>query len=266
MKFAPSFARWLLAVALLGIVLVSSSAAAEGDWIALFNGKDLSGWTPKIRHHESGENYGNTFRVEDGLLKVRYDDDAYPSFDERFGHLFYKDVYSHYRLRVVYRFVGEQCKGGPGWAFRNSGLMLHGELPRTMTVDQDFPKSIEVQLLGGNGTKKRTTANLCTPGTHVVMNGKLFRPHCTSSSSETYHGDQWVTVEVEVRGSKVIRHIIDGKVVLEYNEPQLDDSDAHSVMLADRRGGNILESGTISLQSESHPCDFKSVEIMVLEE
>lgn len=266
MKIAPSLVRSPRVVALICCLFASSALAADGEWIALFNGKDLSGWTPKIRHHESGENYGNTFRVEEGLLKVRYDQEAYPSFDERFGHLFYKDVYSHYRLRVVYRFVGEQCKGGPGWAFRNSGLMLHGELPRTMTVDQDFPKSIEVQLLGGNGTKKRTTANLCTPGTHVVMNGKLFKPHCTSSSSETYHGDQWVTVEVEVRGSKVIRHIIDGKVVLEYNEPQLDDSDAHSVMLADRRGGNILESGTISLQSESHPCDFKSVEIMVLQE
>ncbi|MEO1524295.1 MAG: DUF1080 domain-containing protein [Planctomycetota bacterium] len=248
------------------LLLTTPSIAQDGEWVSLFNGKDLSGWTPKIRHHAAGENYGNTFRVEDGLLKVRYDAEAYPTFDERFGHLFYKDVYSHYRLRVTYRFVGEQCKGGPGWALRNSGLMLHGELARTMTIDQDFPKSIEVQLLGGDGKKKRTTANLCTPGTHVVMNGKLFKPHCTGSSSETYHGEQWVTVEVEVRGSKVIRHIIDGKVVLEYNEPQLDDSDAHSVMLADRRGGNILESGTISLQSESHPCDFKSVELMVLEE
>ena len=246
------------------ILLAGSVSAAEGEWVSLFNGKNLDGWTPKIRHHAAGENYGNTFRVEDGLLKVRYEADAYPKFDERFGHLFYQDSYSHYRLRVVYRFVGEQCNGGPGWAFRNSGMMLHGESPETMTVDQDFPKSIEVQLLGGDGKKKRTTANLCTPGTHVVMNGKLFKPHCTSSSSETYHGDQWVTVEVEVRGSKVVKHIIDDVVVLEYTDPQLDDSDPHSVMLAEKRGGKTLDSGTISLQSESHPCDFKSVEIMVL--
>jgi hypothetical protein len=123
-----------------------------------------------------------------------------------------------------------------------------------------------VQLLGGNGTDKRTTANLCTPGTNVVMDGKLFLPHCTKSSSKTYHGDQWVTVEVEVRGSELMRHLVNGETVLEYTQPQLDERDEHSAMLARRQGGKLLESGTISLQSESHPCDFKSVEIMLLEE
>ncbi|MEM6468871.1 MAG: DUF1080 domain-containing protein [Planctomycetota bacterium] len=236
-----------------------------GKWVSIFNGRDLDGWTPKIRYSPLGENFGNTFRVEDGLLKVRYDADAYPDFGNRFGHLFFDQPLSSYRLRVTYRFVGDQAKGGAGWALRNSGLMLHGESPETMAVDQDFPASIEVQLLGGNGTKDRTTANLCTPGTNVVMDGKLFRPHCTSSTSKTYHGDQWVTVEVEVRGSKVIRHILEGETVLEYSNPQLDDRDAHARVLADRRDGNLLESGTISLQSESHPCDFKSVEVMLLE-
>lgn len=243
---------------------VQSAEPADGKWIQLFNGKDLEGWTPKIRYHKAGENYGNTFRVEDGLLKVRYDKDAYKTFDERFGHLFYDKEFSHYRLRVTYRFVGDQVDGGPGWAIRNSGLMLHGESPKTMTLDQDFPASIEVQLLGGNGKDDRTTANLCTPGTNVVMKGQLFKPHCTSSSSKTYHGEQWVTVEVEVRGSEIVRHLIDGKSVLEYSEPQLDDRDEHAAMLADKRGGNLLDGGTISLQSESHPCDFRSVELMVL--
>ena len=44
--------------------------AAEKGWIALFNGKDLDGWTPKIKGYAAGENYGDTFRVEDGVLKV----------------------------------------------------------------------------------------------------------------------------------------------------------------------------------------------------
>ena len=241
-----------------------SPGADNGKWIALFNGKNLDGWTPKIRYHKAGDNYGNTFRVEDGLLKVRYDSAAYGSFEQRFGHLFYNKPFSHYRLRVVYRFVDDQVDGGPGWAIRNSGLMLHGESPSTMAVDQDFPASIEVQLLGGNGTDERTTANLCTPGTNVVMNDKLFKPHCTKSSSKTYHGEQWVTVEVEVRGAEIVKHIIDGETVLEYTQPQLDDRDEHAMELADKRGGNLLDSGTISLQSESHPCDFKSVEIMIL--
>ena len=244
----------------------SADVVSEGSkWTSLFNGKDLEGWTPKIRYHAVGENYGDTFRVEDGLLKVRYDKQAYKTFDERFGHLFFNQPYSHYRLRAVYRFVGDQVDGGPGWATRNSGLMLHGEDPATMTIDQDFPTSIEVQLLGGDGQADRTTANLCTPGTNVVMDGKLFKPHCTSSSSKTYHGEQWVTVEVEVRGSELVRHIIDGETVLEYSKPQLDERDQHAAMLAKKQGGIMLEKGTISLQSESHPCDFKSVEIMVLD-
>ena len=255
---------------LLSLTIFSSPSFADeltpGKWVSIFNGKDLTGWTPKIRYSAVGENYGNTFRVEDGLLKVRYDQDAYETFGDRFGHLFYEKPLSSYRLRVTYRFVGEQTKGGAGWALRNSGLMLHGESPSTMAVDQDFPASIEVQLLGGTGKGKRSTANLCTPGTNVVMNGKLFLQHCTKSSSETYHGEQWVTVEVEVRGSKRIRHTINGETVLEYTDPQLDDRDEHARELADRRDGNLLEEGTISLQSESHPCDFKSVEVMLLEE
>ena len=256
-------------------VLVGLAPAAvaqdkpDGEWIQLFNGKNLDGWTPKIRYCELGDNYGNTFRVEDGVLKVVYDKNKYEKFGERFGHLFYKEPFSNYLLRVEYRFVGEQCPGGPGWAIRNSGAMLHGESPTTMSKDQDFPASIEVQFLGGSGSGTRTTANLCTPETNVVMNGKLFTPHCTSSTSETYHGDQWVTVEIEVRGNKVMKHIIGGKTVLEYSEPQLDDRDErneHVKALIAKAGTKQLSGGTISLQSESHPIEFRKVELKKLAE
>ena len=221
----------------------------ESGFQPLFNGKDLTGWTPKFRYADLGENFRNTFRVEDGLLKVRYD--QWDSFKGEFGHLFYKDSFSHYRLRVEYRFVGEQTKDGPGWAYRNNGIMVHGQDPKSMAKDQDFPNSIEVQLLGGAPTGERSTGNLCTPGTDVVINDKLIKNHCTNSTSKTYRGDQWVTIEVEVRGSEVIRHIVNGETVLEYNKPQLDD-------------GTLLDHGTISLQAESHPTDFRKIEIQVL--
>lgn len=248
----------------LALPLAAQEKPAEGEWIQLFNGKNLDGWTPKIRYCELGDNYGDTFRVEDGLLKVAYD--KYDKFGERFGHLFYKEPFSHYILRVEYRFVGEQCPGGPGWAVRNSGAMLHGESPTTMSKDQDFPASIEVQFLGGSGSGTRNTANLCTPGTNVVMKGELVTRHCTNSTSETYHGDQWVTVEMEVRGSKLMKHIVGGKTVLEYNEPQLDERDAHAKELAAKAGGKLLAGGTISLQSESHPIEFRKVELKKLAE
>lgn len=257
-------------VALAAAIVLFSSAAASADdrpeagtWIPLFNGENLDGWTPKIRGYATGVNFGNTFRVEHGVLKVGYE--AYPTFERRFGHLFYHQPYAHYRLRVEYRFVGEQVPGGPDWAYRNSGIMIHGESPRTMDIDQDFPVSIEIQLLGGNGTDPRTTANLCTPGTNVVMNGELVTRHCTSSTSATYHGDQWVTVEVEVRGNDAIRHLIDGRTVLEYHQPQLDDRDPHARSLA-RNGDLMLSGGTISLQSESHPVEFRRVELLPLTE
>lgn len=239
------------------------ASGAEGEWVSLFNGKDLTGWTPKIKGYELGDNYKNTFRVVDGLLSVSYD--GYDSFDRKFGHLFYKDEFSHYKFRVEYRFIGDQCAGGEGWATRNSGVMVHGEDPREMGKDQDFPTSIEVQLLGGDGQKTRTTSNLCTPGTNVVIDGKLVTRHCISSASKTYHGDQWVTAEIEVRGNEVIRHLIDGEVVLEYNQPQLDERDPHAKALAEKQGGIMLSGGTISLQSESHPIQFRKVEIMNLE-
>jgi hypothetical protein len=241
---------------------VSKNSPKE-DWVPLFNGKDLTGWIPKVRHSDAGENFGNTFRVEDGLLKVRYDGEGYATFGERFGHLFYKEPFSNYRLRVEYRFVGDQCPGGPGWAIRNSGVMVHGQDPATMARDQDFPVSIEVQLLGGNGRDPRTTSNLCTPGTNVVMNGELKKQHCISSSSKTYHGEQWVTAEIEVHNSEIIKHIIDGEVVLEYQQPQLDDREERARKLS-RDGNLLLSGGTISLQSESHPIDFRKVEILIL--
>jgi hypothetical protein len=249
-------------------VLVQAPAVAgqddgkKGGWISLFNGKDLEGWTPKITGYAAGENYADTFRVEDGVLKVSYD--KYPKFDGKFGHLFSNQKFSHYRLRVEYRFAGDQCPGGPGWAFRNSGVMIHSQPPESMRKEQEFPVSIEVQFLGGDGQKARTTANVCTPGTHVVMGGKLIKTHCIDSHSKTYHGDQWVSVEVEVHGDGVIRHLVNGEAVLEYEKPQYDEGDADARRLI--RGGDVmLGGGHLALQAESHPIEFRKVEILPLE-
>jgi hypothetical protein len=260
--------RWAMAWTALFLIhspaVQSQQPVDRADWIPLFNGRNLDGWTPKIKGHDLGDNFGETFRVENGVLKVGYD--RYQKFDGKFGHLFYREQFSHYLLRVEYRFVGEQVPGGPGWAVRNSGVMIHGQAPETMAKDQDFPVSIEVQLLGGPGTGERPTANVCTPGTHMVMDGKLVTRHCTNSKSKTYHGDQWVTVEIEVRGSKLIQHRIDGQVVLSYSDPQLDDRDPAAKKLLAGRKGPLLDRGTISLQSESHPVEFRKVELRKLAE
>ena len=234
------------------------------NWIQLFNGRDLANWTPKFAKHDLGVNLLDTFRVEDGLLKVRYDN--WPAFNAEFGHLFYSEPFSYYVVAAEYRFVGDQVKGGPGWAVRNNGLMLHTPHPRTMLKEQDFPISIEVQLLGGFGDgKPRTTANLCTPGTNVVMSGKLVTAHCINSTSKTYDGDQWVRVEVVVHGGEVMRHVIDGATVLEYTAPQIGGGNVTPVDPAVKVDGTPLTSGYIALQAETAPTDFRKVELLNLE-
>lgn len=252
--------RLLLSAAALGAATLS--AQQPSDWIQFFSGRDLTGWTPKIRGYAVGENFGNTFLVRDGKLAVNYD--AYPEFAERFGHLFWAEAYSHYRIAVEYRFIGDQARKGPGWAVRNSGIMVHGQTPQSMGKSQDFPISIEVQLLGGNGKDKRTAANLCTPGTNVVMKGQLITAHCVQSTSETFHGDQWVRAEVTVLGADRIVHTVNGVEVLAYEQPQVGGGNVsgHNSTLIEE--GLHLQSATISLQSESHPVEFRKVGLLDL--
>ena len=256
-----------LATAAAALILLAAPAPvpANGKWIQLFNGKDLTGWTPKIRGHALGENFGDTFRVEKGVLKVSYD--KYEKFEGRFGHLVYKKPFSSYRLRVEYRFVGEQAAGGPGWALRNSGVMLHGQAPETMERDQEFPVSIEAQFLGGTDpARERPTANVCSPGTHIVMDGQLVTRHCNNSKAKTYQGDRWVTVELEVHGGGVIKHIVDGQTVLEYSQVQLDEKDKYAAKILGKNGGKkLVDGGFLYLQAESHPVEFRKVELLPLE-
>jgi hypothetical protein len=271
--------RRLTALAPLLALLLASGCAALGArsaaprdpnaraWIQLWNGRDLRDWKIKFTHHELNENYNNTFRVEDGLLKVRYD--RWTGWNGEFGHIFYKQPFSYYLVAAEYRFVGGQVTGAPAslaWAKRNNGIMIQGQSPESMGKDQDFPISIEVQLLGGlSDGKERSTANLCTPGTNVVMGGKLITAHCTNSTSKTYDGDQWVRVEALVLGDSVVKHIVNGDTVLTYNKPQMGGGSANNLLPGVMQEGKLLTGGSISLQAESAEIDFRKVELLNLE-
>ena len=164
-------------------------------------------------------------------------------------------------LRATYRMPLPQVKGGEGWAVYNNGIMLHGQTPESMDIDQPFPVSIEYQLLSrAKKGQARSTANLCTPGTNVEKDGNLYTPHVLNSTSRTCEPDAWTTVEAEVRGGERIIHRIDGRTVLEYEKPQYDPRDGSAKKLIEAAGGDlILRGGTISIQSESAPTDFKSI-------
>lgn len=237
------------------IVLIAISCqpgTKTQEWVSLFNGENLDGWDIKITGSELNNNYNNTFIVEDGLLKVNYDE--YEEFNGEFGHIYYNEPFSHYKLRVEYRFVGEQAPGGPGWAFRNNGIMFHSQPASEIELDQDFPISVEAQMLGGDGTNDRPNGSVCTPGTTVEIDGERIYDHCTNSDSRTFHGDDWVMFELEVYGDSLVRHIIEGDTVMTYRNLQLE---------AD---GSSLSKGYIALQAESHPTHFRKIEILVLDE
>ncbi len=236
-----------------------TNKSQKEEWISLFNGKDLEGWDIKFRGFELNNNYRNTFRVENGNLVVSYD--QWDKWNGEFGHIFYKTPYSRYKLRVEYRFTGEQVTGGPGWAYRNNGAMLHSQSAASMGLNQDFPVSIEAQLLGGDGVAERHTSNVCTPGTNIVMDGKLITQHCNESTSKTYHGDVWVTAEFIVLGDSIIHHVLEGDTVLTYSKPQVGGGTPEGFALPD---GTLLKEGYISFQAESHPTEFRKIEILDL--
>lgn len=252
---------------LTGVDASSQKKSNKEEWIQLFNGKDLNDWDTKITGYELNENFGNTFRVEDGLLKVRYD--QYEKFTRQFGHIYYKQPFSYYKVRIEYRFVGEQAKGGAPGNERNSGVMLHSQAPQTITKNQLFPISLEFQFLGGLGKGPRPTGSLCTPGTYVEMNGKDTMAHCINSSSKTYDGNQWVRVEAVVLGDSIIHHIVEGDTVLTYQQPKIGETDPRykTAFLNEEwqsKIGSPLKEGYIALQAESHPIEFRKVELLNL--
>ena len=234
---------------LIATLALSGSAFAQGEWESLFNGKDLDGWIVKIAGLPTGEDPGRIFRVEDGALTVSYD--AYDQFENRFGHIFYSRPFTNYHFRCQYRFVGEQTPGGPKWAYGNSGIMLSGQHPDTMKVDANFPKSIEFQFLAQDQTGTRPTGSICTPGTYVDVDGETVKKHVIKSNCKALPLGEWVTAEAVVRDGH-IQHIINGEVVMNYSNPRYDD-------------GSAVTSGYVSLQAESHPCQFRNIEVRVIE-
>jgi len=236
------------------------SAQKNDEWISLFNGRDISDWFVKIHHHPVNVNFGNTFRVEEGMIKVRYD--QYGDFNDQFGHLYYKTPFSWFHMVIEYRFVGELQKGAPSYTLLNSGVMFHSQDPHTMPVEQDWPISVEMQFLGGLGDgKPRPTGNMCSPGTDVVYKGKIAEEHCITSSSKTYHGDQWVRAELIVFGDSLVTHIINGDTVLQYSKPQIGGGIVNRNDPKMKQDGKLLSSGFVALQSEGQPIDFRKVEI-----
>ena len=247
-----------------GLIACTSTQPTEGpasnEWVSIFDGQSLTGWTPKINNQNLGDDPAQIFRVEEGELRVTYEDMT--EFDNAFGHLFFDEEVSDYRLRFEYRFFETQKSGGPKWAFMNSGVMYHAQAPGSMRLDQPFPISIEAQLLGtSEDTPARTTANICTPGTHIVLAGELTKQHCVNSQTLAAPAGAWVSFELEVHGSRLTRLIIDGDEAFALTDPQFDTTDPDVARL---QLEGPVQTGYFALQAESHPVAFRNIELMRL--
>ena len=243
------------------------------DWESLFNGKDLTGWDIKIKDHPLNENYKNTFRIEDSMIRVVYND--YEKFDNQFGHLYTHKPYSYYKLKLQYRFVGDHLADAPEWADRNSGVMLHSQSAESVNLNQNFPVSLEFQFLCGNGKDTVPTGNVCTPGTFITYEGKTFLGHIQNSNSKTYLKNEWINAEAEVYGDSLIRHIINGDTVLTYTNAMVGEgfvSKTNNWTWANitdslswiNKANTPLRDGHIALQAESQPVDFRKIELLDL--
>jgi len=271
-----SFQKIFILLILFYSCKVENNTNSKEEWVSLFNGKDLNGWNIKIANHSLNDNFNNTFQVQDSMIRVVYTE--YDDFDDKYGHMYYKTPYSYYKLRFDYRFIEEQTSGGENWNVRNSGVMIHSQSAKSNALEQHFPVSLEIQLLGGLNKGVRTTANLCTPGTAVYFNGKLDYTHCITSESKTYNGDQWVHIEAIILGNESILHIVQNDTVLKYTRPEIDSSflskdykgiDWDNFGVTNKKiwldkAGKPIGEGYIALQAESHPIDFKNIELLDL--
>jgi hypothetical protein len=254
-----------VAVALsLAVALMAAPADAKtGKWKRIFDGRSLKGWTPKVTGAAAGVNLGNSFTVANGAIQVTYD--GWQRFDGRFGHLAYNKPFSAFRLRFQYRFFGKTLPDVEDWQHSNSGAMLLAQSPWSMTRDQKFPVSLEAQLLGAERPNPQPSGNLCTPGTNVVIDGKLETEHCILSTSPILANNHWISAEFEVTKDGKVTHFINGKPVFHYSDPQYDPTDADAKPLIAAAGGALaVRKGYIYLQSEGHPVEFRNIEVMEL--
>jgi hypothetical protein len=255
--------KYIVVVFSLLAVTACSQKNTHKGWTQMFNGKNLKGWDVKIEGYALNDNFANTFRVENGLLKVSYD--GYGGLlNNRYGHIFYKKKYSAYLVVVEYRFYGNQTKDGAGWAYLNNGIMLACQSPQSMMLKQDYPISIECQLLGSDSTDTRTNGNVCTPGTNVEMNNKLITQHCINSTSQPSPRDEWTHVEALVLGDSIIKHIVGTDTVLVYEKPTIGGGNVNNYDPAVKKDGQLLKDGYIALQSESMPTEFRMVKVFDL--
>ncbi len=274
----------------------------DSNWIQMLRKGDtkLSDWTPKIQGHAAGENPYNSFsygETSDGQPRLIVTDTVSNTSSYGYGHLFYKTAYSDYIVRAKYHFpTKESFAGGAGsWTIQNNGLMLHCQSAASMDKGQDYPKSIENQLIGywsyGDGSPPNTTtSNLCLVNTSVNYHGQWYSDgtghHCTQSK---FHSLAYDSSTTPAKGANSTNATWPGKDIWEYAMDRVIDSTSMTFYMRSRpdtawdsvlgvtqiRLGltntssgpgstTALGSGYISIQMEGTSTEFASIEVLNL--
>ena len=131
-----------LCAGIMFVALVGRTGAAEDQPISpsdgvirLFNGKDLSGWTPWLKGI-GRKNPNQVYSIKDGAIRIS---------GEGLGYLATEKSCKDYRLIVEYKW-GERTDGSGN--VRNSGILLHA-VGADGGANGVFMTCIEVQLAQG---------------------------------------------------------------------------------------------------------------------
>lgn len=271
---------YLVLTALLG---ASPALAGPSDsaWVSMFNKYDTSlatNWDFKITTRAMNVDPLNTFRWavvgSDTVLEVNVS--GYTNFNGMFGHIGYKiRPFNYFVVRVEHQFYGSQAPGNPGsWAVQNNGIMHHSQSVASMSLNQNFPVSMEAQLLGpGNtGADNNSSMNLCTPGTSyytVATGGTRNDTHCNTAVTKDRAqalAPNWAWAKVEAYSDSLIRYYFKDSLVLTYYRPvQYNGDNQVSNPSINITTGTPIKGGYILLQSESHGTRFRRVEVLNLE-
>ena len=162
------------------VAVLAFRAPAQDQPIQLFNGKDLSGWTPVL--DQRGADPARTWSVADGLLKCTGKPAGYIKTDREFAD---------YVLTLQWRWPA-------GTAGGNNGVLVHATTPRALGI---WPKSIEVQLFKGNaGDLWVIGTELDVPDEATRKEGR--RHKNLTDNSEKLVGE-WNRLEITCKGDTI---------------------------------------------------------------
>ncbi|MGJ8643206.1 MAG: 3-keto-disaccharide hydrolase [Luteolibacter sp.] len=271
--------RIFFATLLSAIIVLSTGQAEEavkapekGEWIKLFNGKDLTGWKVNTGHSGDEESLeaNEIFQVRDGVLRV------YPGAEngskQYNATLVHEKKWESYHLRVEYRW-GENKFQPRMEAERDSGVLFHIH----SEPEKVWPPSVELQLGDGKPGDVRVTGDLCLIGNsrgESPSEEKKYSPESPMQirgqkdpgekrreirTKVVVHAEkpigEWNTVDLIVHGSEKAEFHVNGQLV----------NEVYGLKFRDGTGDwKLLDSGFIGLEAEWAQVEFRNVSIKPL--